>query len=76
MLRTLDLNQIFQCLLESFGECEIKFLPMTVQEKATASTEINGITAINERFWIFLRANDQLVRHHEIEVSVVRPGAK
>ena len=76
MLGTLDLNQLFRCLFEKFGECQITFVPMAPQEKAAASTEVHGIEAVGERFWIFHRADGGLVRQPDVETTIVRLGRK
>jgi hypothetical protein len=76
MLGTLDINQLFRCLFDKFGECPISFVPMTLQERAKTSTEVDGIEAINERYWIFHRADDDFVRQRDIEETTVRLGQK
>jgi hypothetical protein len=76
MLKTLDMNQLFQCVFGKFGECEISFVPMTPQERAEASTDVSGMRTVNERFWIIHRSDDCWVRQREIEETVVRLGQK
>ena len=75
-LETVDLGQLFRVLFDKFGECQIDFIPMTPQQRATASTEVDGIELINERFWILIRADNGFVRQHELERVVVRLGKK
>jgi hypothetical protein len=76
LLVTLDMNQLFRRLFEKLGECQITFVPMTPEERARASTDTNGIEAVNDRFWILLRANDGFRRQSEIEEEVVHFGQK
>ena len=76
MLDTLDANQLFRCLFERFGECQITFAPMTPQDTAAASTEVRGIEAVSERFWIFHPAEGGLVRQRDLEATIVRVGQK
>jgi hypothetical protein len=53
MLVTLDLNQLFGSLFDKFGECDVRFIPMTTQERNSVSTKVKGVEAVNERYWIF-----------------------
>jgi hypothetical protein len=76
MLLTLDMDQLFRSLLDQFGECQISFVPMTAQERAQASTDLNGIEAVNERFWVFHRVGAEFVRQRDIEETIVRLGQK
>lgn len=77
MLGTLDMNQLFRCLFDQFGECRIGFTPMTTEERAWASTEVaHGIAAVNERYWIFHRVGDDFVRQGNLEETIVRLGQK
>jgi hypothetical protein len=76
MLATLDLNQLFQCLFERFGECQITFVPMSPKDRARASAQIDGIEAVNERFWILHRAGHDLIRQTDVEETIVRIGQK
>jgi hypothetical protein len=76
MFSTLDMNQLFRCVFETFGECQMSLLPMTSQERAQASTQVDGIEAVNERYWIFHRLEDQWVRQRDLEETIVRKGQK
>lgn len=76
MFSTLDMNQLFQCVFETFGECQISFLPMTPHERAQASMQVGGIEAVNERYWMFHRLEDQWVRQRDLEATIVRKGQK
>jgi hypothetical protein len=76
MLVTLDTNQLFHCLFEEFGECQVRFIPMTPDEKTEASREVDGINAVNERYWIFHRSDGDLVRRPDVEQRIVLLGQK
>lgn len=49
---------------------------MTSGERANASTNIDGIEAVNERYWIFRRADGDFVRQRDIEETIVCLGQK
>jgi hypothetical protein len=76
MLSTLDMNQLFRSVFETFGECQIEFVPMAAHERAQASTQVAAIEAVNERYWIFHRVEDQWVRQRDLEATIVRKGQK
>jgi len=76
MLDTLDLNQLFQCLFDKFGDCQIRFVPMTQQEKSKASTKVNEIEAVSERYWVFHHVDNEFVRQRVLEEAIVRTGQK
>lgn len=63
-------------MLGKYGECQISFVPMTSGERANASTNIDGIEAVNERYWIFRRADGDFVRQRDIEETIVCLGQK
>lgn len=76
LLVTLDMNQLFQCLIDKFGECQIAFVHMTLEERGRASARINEIEAVSDRFWIYLRGHDGYTRQSEVEEEAVRLGHK
>jgi hypothetical protein len=76
MLVTLDINQLFHFLFQQFGECQIRFIPMTPHEKTEASREVDGINAVNERYWVFHRSDGVLVRKSDVEQKIILLGQK
>ena len=76
MLATLDLEQLFGCMFANFGECQIRFIPMTPIERAMASTKVGEIEAVNERFLILRQVDADFVRQHALEEKVARVGQK
>lgn len=79
MLSTLDMNQLFRCLFDKFGECRMSLVPMISHEQAQASRLVDGIEAVDERYWIFHRINDEWVRQRDMEdmeATIVRKGQK
>ena len=76
MLVTLDLNQLFGSLFDKFGESEVRFILMTLQERNGVSTKVKGVEAVNERYWIFHQVNSDLVRQRDLEDAVISLGQK
>lgn len=49
MLLTLDLAQLFPSEFAEFGECRVKFVPMSALEKDVSSVkEVSGIVMVKE----------------------------
>lgn len=76
MLLTVDLQQLFKSLFETFGDCHICFVPMSASEIETAIESIDGFDFVRERFWILRDVAGERVREEALEEEVVRRGHK
>lgn len=78
MLLTLDLNRLIMVLIKKYGnDININIIVMNNEERAISSDITNGITLINERFWILeTYKNGDIIRKKEIEQKIISEGQK
>jgi len=76
MLLTVDLQQLFKSLFETFGDCQICFVRMSAPEIEVAVESIDGFDFVRERFWILRDVDGEVVREQALEEEVVRRGQK
>ncbi|MBA4031239.1 MAG: hypothetical protein C0478_10185 [Planctomyces sp.] len=76
MLVTLDLENLFKALLGHCGEAtEVTFKPMSETERNSASRIVDGMTAVDDRFWILSSADGvDWLRLPDLERMIVSTG--
>lgn len=78
MLMTIDLNMLFQVLLDIYGSyLIIKFELMNKSEQIHATETVDGLVAVKERFWILEGGEtENLNRRKDLEKKIIMAGAK
>ncbi len=78
MLMTLDCNMLLRTIIEIYGNniC-IQYLHMSQAEQNSASSIIDGMTAVNTRFEVYESVGDsKYQRRIDLEERIVNQGIK
>ena len=78
MLLTLDLNTLIRILLEEFGSTlELRFEEMSEVERVQSTKIVEGLHAVQERFYLFwVDPDGKLQRREDLEQKTVHEGRK